>query len=438
MSTNDPFDPTQDPDATQLVPTPGGRRAAASVTAPVLAPVLMDVHALRPGAGLNPLVAVANALLGLIVPLRTMAQPPNIEQLRQRLVLAVQNFERDARAAAVDPETIAAARYALCTVLDETIASTAWGNGVWGSASLLVTFHNEASGGEKFFLILQRLSQDLRGNLDLIELMYLCLALGMEGRYRLMDRGQEQLTALRDRLQQLISEQRGHVEPELSPHWRGTAPESLSPVRGIPLWIMAVAAGGLLMVLHLGYGRSLSQASDPVYASLHQVHVAPPTQASSAPLPTPMIAAPVRLAGFLADDIAAGKVTVDETPDRSVVTLMGEGMFGSGAAVVNAGVEPLLGRIGTALGSVPGKVLVIGHTDNSKPGLSARYPSNYDLSKARADSVLRLLAQRAGPASRFSAEGRGDTEPLVPNDTQTNRSRNRRVQVIVVIPALAQ
>lgn len=441
MSTNNPFDPSQDPDATQLVPTPGGRRAAAPVAAaaaPVSAPELTDVQALRPGSGLNPLAGAANALLGLIVPLRTMTQPPNIEELRQRLALAVNTFERDARAAAVDPEAIAAARYALCTVLDETIASTAWGNGVWGSGSLLVTFHNEASGGEKFFLILQRLSQNLRANLDLIELMYLCLALGMEGRYRLIDRGQEQLAALRERLQQLISEQRGRVDPELSPHWRGMASKASSPMRGVPLWVMGVAAGGLLVALHLGYGRVLSRDSDPVYASLHHVQVAAPTQAPPAPMPVPMVAPPVRLAGFLAEDIAAGKVTVDETPDRSVVTLMGEGMFGPGAAVVNAGVEPLLGRIGTALDSVPGKVMVIGHTDNSKPGLSARYPSNYDLSKARADSVLGLLALRAGPASRFSAEGRGDTEPLVPNDTSSNRSRNRRVQVIVVTPTLAQ
>lgn len=445
MSTNDPFDPNQDPDATQLVPSPGGRRPAAGVTSgvvPTPAPIQPSNALPTPmiAGGLNPLVCAANALLGLIVPLRTMIQPPDIEALRQRLALAIQGFERDARAAGVDSEAIAAARYALCTVLDETIASTAWGNGIWGSSSLLVSFHNEASGGEKFFLILQRLSQNVPANLDLVELMYLCLALGLEGRYRVIDRGQEQLATLRERLQQLIAQYRGAVEPELSPHWRGVTAQVASPTRGIPLWVMAVAAGGLLVALHLGYGHWLGQASDPVYASLHQVQVAPPTQTTTprAPVVAVQATAPVRLAGFLADDIAAGKVTVDDSADRSVVTLMGEGMFGPGAAVVNAGVEPLLGRIGTALNSVPGKVLVIGHTDNSKPGVSARYPSNYELSRARAESVLRLLAQRAGPASRFSAEGRGDTEPLVANDTPANRSRNRRVQVIVVTPALAQ
>jgi type VI secretion system protein ImpK len=78
---------------------------------------------------------------------------------------------------------------------------------------------------------------------------------------------------------------------------------------------------------------------------------------------------------------------------------------------------------------------VIGHTDNTKPGLSARYPSNYDLSKARAQSVMAALAQRAGPAARYSVEARGDTEPLVPNDSPAARARNRRVDVVVLAPA---
>jgi type VI secretion system protein ImpK len=428
-----------------MVPTPGGRRAPASrPTEPGQAETLsLAASAMAvPGQGLNPLVRAANPLLDLVVPLRTTTQPPDIEELRQRLARAVQTFESEARAAGVDSESIAAARYALCTVLDETIASTAWGSGVWGSRGLLVAFHNEASGGEKFFLILQRLTQDLRSNLNLIELMYLCLALGMEGRYRLVDRGQEQLTALRERLQQLIAQQRGTFEAELSPNWRGGSVLPQSSLRRVPLWVLATAAGVVLVALQIGYGIVLNNASDPVYASLHQVHAARPVQTPAAPEPAqppaPIPASSVRVAGFLAPEIAAGKVTVTESADRSVITLIGEGMFGAGKAELTPAFQTLLTRIGEALQPIPGKVLVIGHTDNSKPGLSARYPSNYDLSKARAQSVLQRLAQQAGPADRYSAEGRGDTEPVVNNDTSANRSRNRRVQIIVLTPALPQ
>ncbi len=425
-----------------LIPTPGGRRApvpgpttaAPQATAPQ--PLSSDTTLELPGRGLNRLVRAANPLLDLIVPLRTTTQPPNIDELRQRLVLAVQTFENDARKFGVDLESIAGARYALCTVLDETIASTAWGSGVWGSRGLLVAFHNEASGGEKFFLILQRLTQDLRSNLDLIELMYLCLALGMEGRYRVVERGQEQLTALRERLQQLIATQRGSYEPELSPHWRGDAVKTHSPLRRIPLWVLAVGTAVVLVALQISYSMLLTEVSDPVYADLHKVQVTPPTVAPRAPAAE--IAPPVRVAGFLAPEIAAGKVTVSETADRSVITLMGDGMFGPGSAEVTPGFLHVLDRIGEALQPLPGKVIVVGHTDSSKPGLSARFPSNYELSKARANSVLKRLALVAGPADRFTAEGRGDAEPLVPNDTPANRSRNRRVQLTVLSPVVPQ
>ena len=446
MKTPDPLDPIAalDPDATMLIPNPGGRRAPQPVAASPAVPTTSPLAAATvesPGKGLNPLVHAANPLLDLIVPLRTMTHPPDLEALRQRLALAIKTFEAQARAAGIDSEAIAAARYALCTVLDETIAGTAWGNGIWAHRSLLVAFHNEASGGEKFFLILQRLSQDVRAHLDLIELMYLCLALGLEGRYRMIERGPEQLAALRERLQQLIGKERGAFEAELSPHWRGQAVAAASPLRRIPVWVLAAVAGGVLLALQLGFSTILNRASDPVFASLHRVQVAPPSVAprAAAPVavsvPVPIPVPPVRVAGFLAPEVAQGLVSVTETADRSVITLRGDGVFGSGSAEVTRSFEPLLQRIGEALQPVPGKVIVVGHTDDSLPGLSARFPSNYDLSKARANGVLKLLAYRAPPATRFSAEGRGDTEPLVANDSKIHRSLNRRVDIVVLTPA---
>jgi type VI secretion system protein ImpK len=141
------------------------------------------------------------------------------------------------------------------------------------------------------------------------------------------------------------------------------------------------------------------------------------------------------VAGFLAPEIAQGLVSVRETAERSVVTLRGDGMFASGSAEVQDKFAPLLARIGDALKTLPGRVVVVGHTDDTKPGLSARIASNYDLSKARAAGVMAALAQRAGPPQRYSAEGRGDTEPQVANDTPANRARNRRVDIVVLTPA---
>jgi len=68
------------------------------------------------------------------------------------------------------------------------------------------------------------------------------------------------------------------------------------------------------------------------------------------------------------------------------------------------------------------------------PIRTLRFPSNWELSRARAESVARLLAAAIGPA-RVRADGRGDAEPVVPNDTPQNRAKNRRVEITLHVPA---
>jgi type VI secretion system protein ImpK len=386
------------------------------------------------GDGLNPLVAAANPLLDLVLPLRHMVSYPQVENLRLQLVAAIKTFETQAKAAMVEHEAIAAARYSLCTFLDETISSTPWGGGgVWASRSLLVTFHNEAFGGEKFFLILQKLCQDPRANIHTLELMYLCIALGLEGRYRVIEGGRSQLEILRERLQQLIQKERGTAEPELSVHWMGASGKGESLWRMIPVWVIAAIAAVILILLQLLLSYRLSSISDPVFENIHKIKVDVPLPIAAPPLATP-VKAPVRVAGFLAPEIERGLVSVIETTDRSVVTLRGDGVFASGSAEINRDFIPLLERIGDALKPVPGKVIVVGHTDNVK-GFSIKFPSNWDLSKGRAASVRAILSERAGPLDRYSVEGRGDAEPVVANDSAVNRARNRRVDIVVLTPA---
>ena len=128
--------------------------------------------------------------------------------LRDALARGVRRFEAQARASGVATEQVTAARYILCTMLDEAASSTPWGAGVWARQSLLVTFHNETWGGEKVFQLLARLAQKPAQHLHLLELMSMVLALGFEGRYRVGARPAE-LDAIRARLSQLIRKERG-------------------------------------------------------------------------------------------------------------------------------------------------------------------------------------------------------------------------------------
>jgi type VI secretion system protein ImpK len=115
------------------------------------------------------------------------------------------------------------------------------------------------------------------------------------------------------------------------------------------------------------------------------------------------------------------------------VTILGDGLFKPGEATIGTDDQWLLGRIADALKRVPGQVDVIGHSDNI-PIRTLRFPSNWELSKSRAESVARLLAASVGPA-RGRYDGRGDSEPLTPNDTPQGRAKNRRVEITLHVPA---
>ena len=108
----------------------------------------------------NPLIDAAHPLLTVITQLRGSAHHPDPSGLRDDLARAVTSFEQAAAAAGAPRDSIIAARYLLCTFLDETAASTPWGGqGAWASDTLLVRFHNETWGGEKSFQLLSRLSE---------------------------------------------------------------------------------------------------------------------------------------------------------------------------------------------------------------------------------------------------------------------------------------
>ena len=85
------------------------------------------------------------------------------------------------------------------------------------------------------------------------------------------------------------------------------------------------------------------------------------------------------------------------------------------------------------LEQVAGNVLVTGHTDNQPIARSARFPSNWHLSDERARNVRDLLVAHKVAADRIRAEGRADAEPVVPNDTASNRALNRRVEVTLYV-----
>ncbi|CAN0603541.1 unnamed protein product, partial [Ectocarpus sp. 12 AP-2014] len=88
-------------------------------------------------------------------------------------------------------------------------------------------------------------------------------------------------------------------------------------------------------------------------------------------------------------------------------------------------------RIGTALRSEPGQIIVAGHSDNI-PIRTVRFPSNWHLSLARASSVAKILTGYLSDPGRLSVDGRADNEPIASNDTAQGRAENRRIEIILI------
>ena len=376
---------------------------------------------------LNPLVSAASTLLGLISSLRNVRQAPNIPGLRSSLTQAIQRFEADAHKLGLDNGHVVASRYVLCTALDEAVANTPWGaQAGWNKQSLLVQFHNEAWGGEKVFQLLAKLAQDVKQNRNLLELVYCVLALGFEGRYRVLDNGRAQLDSVRQRLADLIRKERPTPDTDLSPHWRGQGAGKTRLTDGVPVWVAGALLALLLALIYLAFRMSLNYRSDATFSAVSSLRVPNVQIVATVPLP----AKNARLSGFLQPEIKEGLVTVLEESDRSIIRLRGDSFFGSGKAEPNTQSLPVLKRIGEALAQVKGDVQVVGHSDN-QPIRSLRFPSNWHLSTARAQGVRSALTAQVNE-TRMRSTGKAEAEPVAPNDTAENRARNRRVDIILV------
>jgi len=419
---------------TLLRPQPGGRGSGRQ-SAPTPALGVMPNVAPAPGSptatveefitrGGNPLVAAAGPLLMLGATVGSMVYQADVEGLRRKAVESVQAFEMQARAADIDPNDVTVARYVICTFLDSAIFQTPWGGqNVWGSRSLLLTFHNEAHGGEKFFTILERMRQDPARYLNLLELQYICLALGFQGKYRLEANSRAVVQMLQDDLYRLIRQRNPGIGAELSSHWQGVKEPKARAFRLVPWWVVVAAAAAILVSVLIFLRSRLSDQAAPVVAALAVRGVDTGYEAPPPP-------APSRLKQLLAEQEQRGDLGVEEFGARTVVTLKVPELFQSGSTQIAAGQVPLFTAIGRALEAVPGRILIVGHTDD-QPLRSFRYADNFELSRERAIAVAQLLKPSLSNFSRVEWTGLGSTQPRYsPASSPENRARNRRVEIV--------
>ncbi len=462
MSDN-PFE--EDSDRTVIRPVPGGRKPAApppQAAAPRPAaspfdapPAAAPPQQAAPAASYtpapvadgaerilltgSPLMVAAAPLLQLLARLRNTSSQPNAFELRERAVAQIRAFEQEARTAGVPDDQLSWARYALCASLDDAVLNTPWGaDSAWSQNSLVSTFHREVQAGTRFFDLLKQLEQNPGIYLGLLELMYMCLSLGFMGLHRHSRGGMQILEKAREDVYTVIMRQRGAVEAGLSPRWMG-ASAPYKPARArLPVWVAACFALAVVAGLFGYFSSSLNTASDDLFARMMG---APPAAMPSIariaavvpPPPPPPPPGPSfvdKLRTFLKPEIDQNLVVVLGDDNTPIVRIKGKGMFALGNATLEPKYLGILGRIGEALKQESGAVFVNGYTDN-QPIHTVRFPSNYELSAARAGAAKEVIAKALGDPGRIKAEGRADADPVAPNATPEGRDENRRIEVVL-------
>lgn len=130
--------------------------------------------------------------------------------------------------------------------------------------------------------------------------------------------------------------------------------------------------------------------------------------------------------------VKAGEIRVSTTERGTVISMQGSVLYALGDAEIRPGAEPVLHEVAQALARVPNSVVVEGYTDDY-PINTPQFPSNWELSTRRATNVVRFLIEREGLApQRFSAAGYGEYRPLFPNNSDANRAKNRRVDIVIL------
>ena len=137
----------------------------------------------------------------------------------------------------------------------------------------------------------------------------------------------------------------------------------------------------------------------------------------------------------LAMEVQKGQLQVRQYQNMLTVDLSEQIFFDSGRATLKPGGKQVLKKVADAIQAYENKLIrVVGYTDNVPvaKALQGKYPTNWELSVARATTVVRFLQDAGIPPERMVASGRGEYSPVASNDTAEGRQKNRRIEIMLI------
>lgn len=390
----------------------------------ILSSESVQQRVLSVSAAENPLLEAAQPLL------RALSDIPDqiidishVEILKNTLKSQINLFSVVCDEVNIPWKKMAIVRYCLCTAIDEAAHTAPWGlKAAWSQSNLLNHFEGDNDGGNKFFLLIGRLSMNPSEFSDVLEIMLRILGLGFEGRYSIMEDGERQLTKIRQRLLTLIQSTRNTSQSALSPH----AMQPHGPARRermiIPVRITAACAALLIVAAFIWCKFTLLQRLERLtHSVLLMQNIKVTAQKTVMRL---------RLAILLRNEIQKQLLSVDETQKQSKVILKGDSLFLSGSVSVQPEMIQVIQRVASEVKRVNGDIVIVGHTDSTpinRPGL----PDNIVLSQKRAAEVASYFIAAGLPASKVTVKGVGSSQPVASDATPEGRAKNRRVEFFV-------
>ncbi|WP_425523578.1 type VI secretion system protein TssL, long form [Erwinia phyllosphaerae] len=372
----------------------------------------------------NPLLEAAQPLLRALSDMpESVSVPEHVELLKRSLKNEINLFSVVCDEVNISWKKMAIVRYCICTALDEAAHTTPWGLQTgWSQSNILNHFEGDNDGGNKFFLLVGRLSMNPHEYVDVLEVLLRILGLGFEGRYSILEDGDRQLTKIRQRLLTLIQSTRDSMPTALSPHGLVTRGKKKRERLILPVRITFLLALLLVGMTYIWckYWLSTQQLNlqQRIYAMQHLT------------INKPVIAARLRLAILLKEEIKKRLVSVDETQTQSKVVFRGDSVFLSGSDKVIPEMEPIIRRVAKEVHRVKGQVLIVGHTD-STPVRSKTFPNNQVLSEKRAAEVAHYFTEAGLTPGKIQIQGAGDSQPVGSNNDKQGRAQNRRVEFFV-------
>jgi type VI secretion system protein ImpK len=316
------------------------------------------------------------------------------------------------KAGSVGPENFNEARFAVLSWVDETILNSNWPHRTqW--QHLMLTYYGTLNAGEEFFRRIDALGPQAN---DVREIYYICISLGFEGKYAFGD-GHRVLADLKQRLYKQLCAADGDIRqhyPRLFPEAYQkavVAPEE--KLKSNRLWY--IAAASVPLVLFICYSYLLWQKSNSIIAMLDKPIPAEPIPTTWAP-------------SLVEERRKKGLWAVDE-PDLVRVTLESL-LFTVNSADLNPQAEARINDIVTTVKRyAPDKTIVVEGHASSEPGVDEE--RNRRLSEQRAQTVAAVFVSLGFKPGQISSKGLGSNRPVAKNDTEQNRMKNRRVEILV-------